>query len=166
MGDDASRVPSGQLTVRVFAVKPLRAKDFPVAQTRGEAHRSDLPAVDRRRFYDAIVSSMIEGATPNRESVLLLIDFAAGRIDIGAADKSLIEFKLASNRQLKRNLQNQVEIYEKANDTATAVTVIVAYSAAEHARVIAQLKELDLQAREDIIVIDARSDNKPTGSKA
>jgi hypothetical protein len=25
---------------------------------------------------------MIEGATPDRESVLLLIDFAAGRIDI------------------------------------------------------------------------------------
>jgi antitoxin VbhA-like protein len=45
-------------------------------------HRSDLPAVDRRRVYDAIVSSMIEGATPDRESVLLLIDFAAGRIDI------------------------------------------------------------------------------------
>uniref|UniRef100_UPI003F96020C hypothetical protein n=1 Tax=Mycobacterium sp. TaxID=1785 RepID=UPI003F96020C len=76
------------------------------------------------------------------------------------------EFKLASNRQLKRNLQNQVEIYKKANDTATAVTVIIAYTAAEHAKVTAQLTELDLQAREDIIVIDARSDNKPTGSKA
>ena len=45
-------------------------------------HRSDLPAVDRRRAYDAIVSSMIEDATPDRESVLLFIDFAAGRIDI------------------------------------------------------------------------------------
>jgi hypothetical protein len=45
-------------------------------------HRSDLPAVDRRRVYDAIVSSMIEGATPDRESVILLIDFAAGRIDV------------------------------------------------------------------------------------
>lgn len=91
------------------------------------------------------------------------VDF---KISIGAADKSLIEFKLASNRQLKRNLQNQVEIYKRANDTATAVTVIVAYTAAEHDRVIAQLHELNLQAREDIIVIDARSDNKQTGSKA
>jgi hypothetical protein len=45
-------------------------------------HRSDLPGVDRCRVYDAIVSSVIEGATPDRESVLLLIDFAAGRIDI------------------------------------------------------------------------------------
>lgn len=88
------------------------------------------------------------------------------KVSIGAADKSLIEFKLASNRQLKRNLQNQVEIYKKANDTATAVTVIVAYTAAEHARVIAHLKELNLETREDIIMIDARSDNKPTGSKA
>jgi hypothetical protein len=41
-----------------------------------------LPAVDRCRVYDAIVSSMIESATPDRESVLLLIDFAPGRIDI------------------------------------------------------------------------------------
>src|SRR3954453_13159491 len=45
-------------------------------------HRSDLPAVDRCRVYDAIVTSMIESATPDRESVLLLIDFAPGRIDI------------------------------------------------------------------------------------
>jgi Antitoxin VbhA len=44
--------------------------------------RSDLPAVDRRRVDDAIVGSMIEDATPDRESVLLLIHFAAGRIDI------------------------------------------------------------------------------------
>lgn len=33
--------------------------------------------------------------------------------------------------------------------------MIVAYTAAEHDRVIAQLKERDLQARDDIIVIDA-----------
>jgi hypothetical protein len=91
------------------------------------------------------------------------VDF---KISIGAADKSLIEFKLASNRQLKRNLQNQVEIYKKANGTATAVTVIIAYTAEEQDRVKKQLKELDLAARADIIVIDARGDNKPTGSKA
>lgn len=48
----------------------------------------------------------------------------------------------------------------------TAVTVVVADTAAEHDRVIAQLTELNLQAREDIIVIDARRDNKPTVSKA
>jgi hypothetical protein len=91
------------------------------------------------------------------------VDF---KVSIGAADKSLIEFKLASNRQLKRNLEHQVEIYKKANDTATAVTVIIAYTAAEQGRVAAYLRELGLVDREDVVVIDARSDNKPTGSKA
>jgi hypothetical protein len=91
------------------------------------------------------------------------VDF---KVSIGAADKSLIEFKLASNRQLKRNLEHQVEIYKKANNTATAVTVILAYTAAQQARVAAFLGELGLANREDIVVIDARSDNKPTGSKA
>jgi hypothetical protein len=91
------------------------------------------------------------------------VDF---KISIGAADKSLIEFKLASNRQLKRNLEHQVEIYKKANNTATAVTIIIAYTAGEQARVATYLDELGLADREDIIVLDARSDNKPTGSKA
>jgi len=87
-------------------------------------------------------------------------------LSIGAADKSRIEFKLASNRQLKRNLENQVEIDKKTDDTVTAVTVIVAYTATEHAKVTAQLSELNLQDREDFVVIDVRSDNKPTGPKA
>jgi hypothetical protein len=39
LGYDAGRGPNGQLTVRVFAVNPLRASDFPVVQTRGEASR-------------------------------------------------------------------------------------------------------------------------------
>ena len=35
------------------------------------------------------------------------------KISCGAFDKSLIEFKLGSNTQLKRNLQKQVEIYKR-----------------------------------------------------
>lgn len=41
---------------------------------------SDLSAKRRRAVHDAIVSSTLEGATPNRESILRLIEFAAGRI--------------------------------------------------------------------------------------
>lgn len=44
----------------------------------------------------------------------------------GSADKSLIEFKLASNTSPERNLQNKVEIYEGANGTRHSVKVIVA----------------------------------------
>jgi hypothetical protein len=88
------------------------------------------------------------------------------KVSIGAADKSLIEFKLASNSQLKRNLQKQVEIYEKANQTASSVKVIICYTAADQTKVAAILKDLKLTQQENIVVIDARSDNKPSASKA
>ena len=55
------------------------------------------------------------------------VDF---KVSFGAGDKSLIEFKLASNSQLKRNLEKQVAIYEAANRTRTSVKVIVIYTAA------------------------------------
>jgi hypothetical protein len=88
------------------------------------------------------------------------------KISRGAFDKSLIEFKLGSNRSLKRNLQNQVEIYEKANQTATSVKVIVNYTREVELRVLRILKELKIQDQENIVLIDARRDNKPSASKA
>lgn len=91
------------------------------------------------------------------------VDFTASR---GAIDKSLIEFKLASNSQLKRNIQKQVEIYKSANRTPDAVKVIICYTASEVGKVARILRELKLTDCDDIIVIDARNDNKPSGSKA
>jgi hypothetical protein len=91
------------------------------------------------------------------------VDF---KVSKGAVDKSLIEIKLASNSQLKRNLQNQIEVYEKANGTRTSVKMIVCYTEADVAKVDAVLKELDLRGEKSIVVIDARADNKPSGSKA
>lgn len=91
------------------------------------------------------------------------VDFAVSR---GAYDKSLIEFKLGSNSQLKRNLQKQVAIYEAANRTSTSVKVIVNYTAANERRVQRILRELGLTDSEFVVVIDARSDNKPSASTA
>lgn len=91
------------------------------------------------------------------------VDFKASR---GSFDKTIVEFKLASNTQLRRNLQNQVEIYQKANDTGRALKVITYFRAEELAKVGDTLKELDLSNSEDIILIDARKDNKPSASKA
>jgi hypothetical protein len=88
------------------------------------------------------------------------------KVSIGAADKSLIEFKLASNSQLKRNLQKQVEIYEAANQTSQSIKVVICYTDHDQTRVAAILKELGLADKENVIVIDARSDNKPSASKA
>jgi hypothetical protein len=91
------------------------------------------------------------------------VDF---KVSIGAADRSLIEFKLASNTQLKRNLEKQVEIYEAANRTTQSIKVIICYTERDQTRVAAVLKELGLTDRENVVVIDARNDNKPSASKA
>lgn len=91
------------------------------------------------------------------------VDFKVSR---GASDKTLIEFKLASNSQLKRNLQYQVEIYENANGTRSAVKVIVFYTQQEEDKVVKILRELKIQNEEAVVLIDARADNKPSASKA
>lgn len=91
------------------------------------------------------------------------VDF---KVSFGAGDKSLIEFKLASNTRLRRNLEKQVEIYEAANNTRTSVKAIVCYTETHQKRAAKILKELGLDSEESVILIDARSDNKPSASKA
>lgn len=91
------------------------------------------------------------------------VDF---KVSYGAGDKSLIEFKLASNSSLKRNLENQVAIYEKANRTNKSIKVIICYTAADQDKVARVLKDLKLDAEPSVIVIDARNDNKPSASNA
>lgn len=91
------------------------------------------------------------------------VDFKISR---GSKDKSLVEFKLASNTQLKRNLNNQVEIYEKASDTIKSLKVILYFSSEELDKVQNILKELKIDKNDSIILVDARSDNKPSASKA
>lgn len=91
------------------------------------------------------------------------VDF---KVSFGARDKALIEFKLASNTALKRNLEKQVEIYEKANKTSLSVKVIVCYTAADLEKVEKVLKELALDKEPSVVVIDARSDNKVSASRA
>jgi phosphopantothenate synthetase len=78
----------------------------------------------------------------------------------------LIEFKLGSNSQLKRNLEKQLPIYAAANRTRTSVKVIVYYTARDEKRVNKILKELKLDGEKSIVLIDARSDNKPSASRA
>ena len=75
-------------------------------------------------------------------------------------DKSLIEFKLASNSKLKQNLKNQVQIYEKANDTKKSIKIILYFTDKEKERVDKILKELKLTNDESIILIDAINNKK------
>jgi hypothetical protein len=90
------------------------------------------------------------------------VDF---KVSLGL-DQTLVEFKLGSNPQLKRNLQNQLSVYGKANPHAEKITAIVMVTEKQEKRVNKILQELNMQNRENIITIDARNDNKPSASVA
>lgn len=91
------------------------------------------------------------------------VDFKVSR---GAKDKTLVEFKLAKNSHLEQNLKRQTAVYEKASDAKQSIKVIVYFSAGERKRVEGILKKLKLADDKNVILIDARKDNKPSGSKA
>lgn len=73
----------------------------------------------------------------------------------GAQNKTLIEFKLASNSKLKQNLAKQVEVYEKANNTNSSIKVILFFDAGELKKITDILKELKLENASNIVLIDA-----------
>src|SRR5262245_62044906 len=91
------------------------------------------------------------------------VDFKISR---GAKDKTLVEMKLASNTALERNLQKQLPIYQAASDAKHGIKAIIYFSASEKQRVDTILNRLGLQGHRDVVLIDARNDNKPSGSKA
>ena len=87
------------------------------------------------------------------------------KVSRGAFDKAIVEFKLASNTALRRNLERQTEVYQKASDAEAGMKVIVYFTESELWRVQAILKDLKLAGSNDVILIDARRDNKPSASK-
>ena len=91
------------------------------------------------------------------------VDFKISR---GSADSTLVEFKLASNSHLKANLEKQVEIYQKASNAKASIKVILYFTSAQKERVLAILSELDLSNEKNIVLINARNDDKPSASKA
>ncbi len=86
------------------------------------------------------------------------------KVSYGANDSTLVEFKLASNPQLEKNLLNQVEVYEKANNTKQSIKIILYFSEKELQKVTDILNRNNLNDKENIILIDARNDNKPSAS--
>jgi len=92
------------------------------------------------------------------------VDFKISR---GASDKTLVEFKLAKNPQLERNLQKQIVVYEAASDpTHPSLKAILYFSDEQLKKVNRILDRLKLNNSPHIVLIDARADNKPSGSKA
>ena len=90
------------------------------------------------------------------------VDFKISR----GTDKTLVEFKLARNAKLKQNLERQAEVYAKASDATAIIKVIFYFSAEELVRVGKILTDLNLTASPNIVLVDARNDNKPSGSNA
>jgi hypothetical protein len=91
------------------------------------------------------------------------VDFKISRIK---CDKTLVEFKLAKNSQLKRNLTRQLEAYKKASDAKRGIKAIIFFSEDEEERVHRILRELKMLSNPDVVLIDGRRDNKPSGSRA
>jgi len=119
---------------------------------------SDLQIIFRFVWYGS-PSDVGTEANDGRGSV----DYKISR---GARDKTLIEIKLAKNTGLERNLQNQLPIYQAASDAKHGIKAIIYFSVDELARVESILRKLKLLGHKDIVLIDARNDNKPSGSKA
>lgn len=88
------------------------------------------------------------------------------KISRGARDKTIVEFKLAKNTALERNLEKQAELYQKASDASRSLKAILYFSREEHDRAVRILKRMALYGNENIVLIDARNDNKPSASRA
>ncbi|MCP5139544.1 MAG: hypothetical protein H6979_06785 [Chromatiales bacterium] len=89
------------------------------------------------------------------------VDFKISR---GSRDSTVVEFKLASNSKLKRNLENQVEIYQAANPRSRGIKVIMCFSEGEILKVSRILNDLRLTGDPNIVVIDADANNKVSAS--
>jgi hypothetical protein len=151
----------------------------------GEESNSYEAAYKRVQFLKAVIEDMdgyrmfyVKGEPIKRESDLQimyrLVWYASSfdvnrevnngrgpadfKISKGSRDIALVEFKLASNTKLRNNLSKQVEVYKAANQTDTAIKVILFFTDDEQAKVNRVLKELGLQDNRDIVLIDARND--------
>ncbi len=124
-------------------------------------------AVEREKDLQILFKLVWEGSP---SSVDTEVNNGRGPVDCkvsrGAKESTLVEFKLASNSQLARNLENQVEIYEKANNTTKSFKVILFFTESEEIIVKSILKRLKEPKAAGIILIDARQDNKPSASRA
>ena len=79
------------------------------------------------------------------------VDF---KVSKGSQDKTIIEFKLASNSALEQNLLNQAPIYAQSNNTANTIVVIFYFSSEERERVYKILNRHQLSNLDNYIIID------------
>lgn len=91
------------------------------------------------------------------------VDF---KVSSGSKDKSIIEFKLAKSTKLKQGLQKQLAVYEEVEQTHKSIWGIFYFDSSQLDRVEGILREIGYNDRSNLVLIDCRSDNKPSGSTA
>lgn len=77
------------------------------------------------------------------------------KVSYGAADSTIVEFKLGKSSSLSKNLGNQTDIYRKASKSANDIKVILCYTEGEIKSVERTLNKLELVNQENIVIIDA-----------
>ena len=77
------------------------------------------------------------------------------KVSFGSGDSTIVEFKLAKSSSLKRNLENQTDIYKTASKSASDISVILCYSEYDLRKVNKVLKEINKENHENIVIIDA-----------
>ncbi len=77
------------------------------------------------------------------------------KVSFGSRDSTIVEFKLGGSSSLKKNLQNQTEIYKKASKSISDIKVILCYTKAEIGKISRTLKAIQQEGAENVIVIDA-----------
>lgn len=90
------------------------------------------------------------------------VDFKVSR----GRHKTLVEIKLAKNSKIEANLQKQVEIYQQSADAERGIKVLIYFDYNQKLRIQKILERLKFDKNPDIVLIDARSDNKLSASNA
>lgn len=80
------------------------------------------------------------------------------KVSMGSNDCTIIETKLANSSKLKQNLKNQVAIYCNANNTVKSITLIAYFNDREKKKVDKVLKELELNKKENYILVNCEYD--------
>ncbi|MRX64548.1 hypothetical protein [Maribacter luteus] len=77
------------------------------------------------------------------------------KVSFGSGDSTIVEFKLAKSSSLKRNLENQTNIYKAASKSSNDISVVLCYTSSDIRKVQKVLREIGKEGHENIVVIDA-----------
>ena len=147
----------GAFNVALVNDLPLFVDPFLLYDSQNSVHR-ELHVMFRLTWFDNSADLDLNAEVNNGRGP---VDF---KVSKGKKNSNLVEFKLAKNTALEKNLQHQVAIYEKASDAKTSIKVIMYFNDSELQRVKDIIKRLKLTDCKDIVLIDASP--KASASKA